>query len=144
MQNRLSTPGIIKRLRCYIRERFNVSAPDVILDFVFEKGLLYISLRNIGSSPAYRVTVDFDKSIKGIEGEKDINMLPLFQDVEFLAPGREIRTFLDSGRSYFQGDNPTRISAEISFFNRCGARRQVTIKHNLEIYRNIGYTAAGN
>ncbi len=37
------------------------SQPDVILDFTFNEGLLYIDLANIGDSPAVNVSVSFDK-----------------------------------------------------------------------------------
>src|SRR5438309_8463623 len=85
--------------------------PDVILDFRFEQGLLYISLVNISSVPAYRVSVRFDKAFRGLGGECEISSLRLFRRVEFLAPQKRIETLLDSSRSYFQRREPTSIKA---------------------------------
>lgn len=75
--------------------------PEVIVDFVFEDGLLFVSLRNIGSRPAYAVSTRFDKPFRGLHGTRTISELRLFRRLEFLAPGREIRAFLDSSAAYF-------------------------------------------
>jgi hypothetical protein len=115
------------------------SGPDVIVDFVFDRGMLFISIQNIGDKPAFDVRVKFSEAIRGIEGTKDISALPLFQELEFLAPHKEIRTFLDSSAAYFRSKQPTKVSAEVVFKDSNGNRRVVTIRHNLEIYREIGY-----
>lgn len=52
--------------------------PEVILDVRFEQGLLYMSVKNIGDDPAYDVSVEFDKAIRGIGGKRVISDLPLF------------------------------------------------------------------
>jgi hypothetical protein len=115
------------------------SGPDVIVDFVFDRGMLFITIENIGEKPAFEVRVKFSEKIRGIEGTKDISALPLFQELEFLAPHKEIRAFLDSSASYFRSKQPTKVSAEVVFKDSNGNRRVVTIRHNLEIYREIGY-----
>lgn len=113
--------------------------PDVILDVVFEDGLLFLSVRNIGARPAVRVSVQFDRPVVGVEGEKEISALPLFANLEFLAPGREIRTFLDRSTSYFSRRQPERITATIRYGDDAGRRRRKVIHHDLSIYREIGY-----
>src|SRR6266478_5140517 len=70
--------------------------PDVIVDFIFEDGLLFVAVANIGSQPAQRVHVAFDPPFKGLGGTASIPELPLFRNIEFLAPSRSIRTLLDS------------------------------------------------
>lgn len=42
--------------------------PEVIVDFVFENGLLFVVVSNIGARPALDVTVRFDKSIRTLGG----------------------------------------------------------------------------
>lgn len=118
---------------------FHRSGPEVIVDFVFEDGLFYISIRNIGVKPAYKVSTQFDKTIIGVEGKKTISELPLFKCIEFLPPDKEIKTFLDTSSSYFSRNEPTIISTQISYEDFRGKRYLNTIKHNLEIYREIGY-----
>jgi hypothetical protein len=41
-------------------------APDVIVDFVFEDGLFFLAITNIGPEPAERVHVAFDTPFKGL------------------------------------------------------------------------------
>lgn len=131
--------ALIQKLKGYLRNLFGSPNPDVIIDFIFENGLLYISIENIGDMPAYRVSIKFNNRIIGVEGTKEISSMPLFQNIEFLAPARQIRTFLDTSAFYFHSDNPTIIISNISFFNYYGIKKNKTIKHNLEIYREIGY-----
>lgn len=115
------------------------SRPEVILDFIFDAGLFFISIRNIGHSPAFKVSVRFDKKILAPEGGRHISDLPLFQNIEFLAPQKEIRTFLDTTASYFRRGQPTEISVRISYADSAGRRHARIIDHNLEIYRDLSY-----
>lgn len=113
--------------------------PDVILDFVFDRGLLFIAIRNIGDAPAYGVRVDFGAPLFGLEGTKEVSAQPLFRVLEFLPPQKEIATFLDTSASFFHSGQSTRISAKITARDAAGARHVATIRHNLEIYRDIDY-----
>ena len=111
--------------------------PDVIVDFVFDDGLLFITISNLSDKPAYKVSVTFDRKIHGFGG-KDVCGLPLFRNIEFLAPHKTITTFLDSSGSYFSRKEATRISAHITYHDFQGTKKLVTINHDLEIYREIG------
>ena len=115
--------------------------PCVIVDFVFDRGLLSISIRNIGTLPAYDVQVDFSHKLKGRGGAVELSELPLFRDLAFLPGGKEISTFLDTSASYFQSRQPTQINLRITWKDASGETLQTTIRHNLEIYRDIAYTA---
>jgi hypothetical protein len=117
----------------------NPSKPEVIVDFIFDQGLFFISIKNIGDKPAFKVSIKFDKKILGVEGNKEISALPLFQNIEFLAPQKEIVTFLDNSFSYFKRGEPTKISAKILYHDASGKKHAATINHDLEIYREIGY-----
>jgi hypothetical protein len=113
--------------------------PEVILDFRFEQGLLYIALVNISAVPAYRVAVRFDKPFRGLGGECEISALRLFRRVEFLAPQKRIETLLDSSRAYFQRREPTSIKATVSFRGASGKPHTREIVHDLKIYRDLSY-----
>jgi hypothetical protein len=123
------------------KKRGAVSDPDpyVILDFVFDRGLLSISIKNIGSRPAFGVRVEFSHRLMGVEGAIEVSALPLFKALEFLPGGKEISTFLDSSTSYFRNKQPVEITTRISYQDAHGGRFTNTIRHNLEIYREIGY-----
>ncbi len=115
------------------------NGPDVIVDFIFDDGLLFVAVQNIGDKPAYKVSVQFDRKFHGVGGAKDITEMPLFRNIEFLAPWKDIVTFVDASAAYFGRDEPTRILARISYQDAQGKRYRATITHDLEIYRDIGY-----
>src|SRR6476646_10062834 len=105
--------------------------PDVIVDFLFEDGILFVAVQNIGSQPAQRVHVTFDPPFKGLGGTVSIPELPLFRNIEFLAPSRSIRTLLDSSAAYFARPEPVLITAAISYSDRSGQQFSATILHDL-------------
>ena len=119
-------------------EQSEAPQPDVIVDFIFDDGLFFIAIINISDKPAYKVSVKFDRKILGLGG-KDISALPLFRNIEFLAPHKEIRTFLNYSGAYFSGGGPTKISARITYQDFQGAKKVVTIDHDLGIYKEIGF-----
>lgn len=113
--------------------------PDVILDVVFEDGLLFLALRNIGTRPALAVSTEFGRPLLGLGGGKEVSALPLFRRLEFLAPGREIRTLLDSSASWFRRRQATKLAARISYRDPEGGRYDTTVKHDLAVYREVAY-----
>ena len=112
---------------------------DVILDVVFERGLLFIVLENTGDRPAHGVRVKFGERFTGVGGTKRIDRLALFRRLEYLAPHKAIEAFLDRSASYFARGEPTKLTAEVSWRTSEGERRRATIVHDLEIYRDLGY-----
>lgn len=113
--------------------------PAVIADFVFDQGLFFIVVKNISDQPAYKVSVEFDHKIYGLGGTKEVSALPLFRNIEFLAPQKEIKTFLDGSDSYFARKQPTKVKAVISYRDAAGNEHRVTINHDLEIYRELAF-----
>ena len=126
--------GLLRRLLCRRKP-----VPDVVVDFDFEDGLLFVTLRNIGRGPAFDVSVQFDRELRGVEGAKLIREMALFRDVGFLPPRKSIRTFLDTSASYFAREEPTELRCATAFHDRSGRRLVNRMRHNLEIYRDIGY-----
>jgi hypothetical protein len=117
--------------------------PEVIVDVVFERGLLYLAVRNLGARPAHKVSCAFDKPFRGLGGQREMNTLRLFRNIELLAPGREIRTLLDSSAAYFARREPTRLSATVTYRAPDGSRHQSSVTHDLTIYREIAYVPEG-
>ena len=113
--------------------------PQVIVDFVFDQGLLFIAIKNIGAAPAYGVRVDFGTRLVGLDGTKEVSAQAVFHRLEFLPPQKEIVTYFDTSASFFASDQSTRITTKITCRTANGARRVSTIHHDLEIYRDIGY-----
>ncbi len=113
------------------------AVPDVILDFEFEGGVLFIVVANIGNAPALDVSVTFDRELKGEDDSKPVNDLALFRKLLFMPPGKRVRTLLGGCGAYFGQGRPTEIEARISFRDRGGRRYKASIKHDLSVYRDI-------
>jgi hypothetical protein len=113
--------------------------PDVILDVIFEDGLFFLAVANIGSQPALDVSVQFAKPLLGLEGAREISALPLFRRITFLAPHKTIRAYLDTSASYFGRRNPAIIEATVSFRDRAGENFASTVRHDMRIYKDLGY-----
>src|SRR4051794_21936979 len=110
------------------------SAFGVIVDFEFERGVLMIVVRNLGEGPALDVKVEFDKSFRGLGGTREMNGLALFSKLRLLAPGKEIRTLLDSSAAYFARKEPTLLTATVSYRTPAGEPRRHVLTHDLSIY----------
>ncbi len=112
---------------------------EVIVDVVFERGLLFLVVVNLDDRPAHSVRVKFDRPFAGVGGTKRMHRLALFRKLEFLAPRKSIEVFLDRSDAYFARGEPTELSARITWRTSDGARRATTVTHDLEIYRDLGY-----
>ena len=112
--------------------------PEVLVDFIFDDGLLFIAVKNISDRPACRVSTSFDPPLYGVEGKK-IWEMALFRNIEFLAPRKEITTFFDTAASFFRREGPTMITVSLSYRDTAGRKYSATIRHDLAIYRDIGY-----
>jgi hypothetical protein len=117
--------------------------PDVLIDVLFEDGLLFLSVSNIGDSPALRVSCTFGRELRGLGGTKNLAELALFRNIEFLAPGKEIRTLLDSSAAYFARDEPAELSVTAAWRDDSGRSYEKTIHHDLAIYRELAYVPKG-
>ena len=112
--------------------------PEVILDFTVDEGLLTIHLKNIGARSAYAVKTTFDKPFHGLNGRKCISEMRLFQNLEFMAPGKDLAQFIDVLANYAKRKQPMRIAATISYRDREGKRYEERIVHNLRLYLELG------
>lgn len=111
----------------------------MIIDLDFERGLLFLVVRNIGDRPALEVRTTFDRNLLGLGGSKDVAALPLFRNIPFLAPGKQIRTLLDSAGSWFARRRATKITARVAYRDADGEDYRGTMRHDLEIYRELAY-----
>ena len=113
--------------------------PEVIVDVVFEDGLLFLSVSNIGDRPALDVRTTFNRKLVGLGGTKDVAALPLFRNIPFLAPGKEIRTLLDSAASWFARRRASKVVARVAYRDPEEKEYRSGIAHDLEIYRELAY-----
>jgi len=114
-----------------------------VLEVVFDDGLLFLAVANIGDAPALGVSCRFRRKLRGLGGTQDVSKLPLFRNIAFLGPGREIRTLLDSSAAYFARGEPTQVSVTTSYADGSGRTYRTVVQHDLEIYRDLAYVPRG-
>ena len=112
----------------------------VVVDVVFEDGLLYLELANLSDRPALDVSCVFDPELVDLQG-RDVSKLALFSRVEFLGPARRIRTLLDSTAGYFAREGASRFTVVAEFERPDEKRRSTTVLHDLAVYRELAYLA---
>jgi hypothetical protein len=110
----------------------------VVVDVVFDGGVLYLELANLADRPALNVACTFDPPLVDLQG-RDVSKLPLFRRVEFLGPRRRIRTLLDSNAGYFRRKPATRVTIAVEYERPDGPRRVTQVAHDLEIFRELAY-----
>jgi hypothetical protein len=113
--------------------------PEVVLDVIFEDGLLFLAVSNIGDAPALAVSCRFEGKLRGLGGTEEVSKLPLFERIPFLGPGREIRTLLDSSAAYFARGETTAISVTTTYGDASGRSYETAVEHDLAIYRDLAY-----
>jgi hypothetical protein len=85
------------------------------------------------------VSCRFEPTFHGLGGSVEISRLPLFRNIEYLAPFKEIRTLVDSSAAYFARKEPTKLEVTVTYRDESGTRREATIRHDLGIYRDLAY-----
>jgi hypothetical protein len=113
--------------------------PEVVLDVLFEDGLLFLAVVNTGDAAAFGVSCKFRRRLRGLGGTQDVSKLPLFEHIAYLGPGREIRTLLDSSDAFFTRDEPTRVSVTTTYADASGRSYTSAVEHELAIYRDLAY-----
>jgi hypothetical protein len=94
--------------------------PYVIVDFEARRFLLYVAIKNIGSTPARDVSVTFDKRLQASNAARvDINEAAVFRrPIPMLAPGRSIFVTFDVSHRLFADDNlPLSYDVKLTYWN---------------------------
>lgn len=95
-------------------------------------------VRNIGNKPAFHIRIQFDQEFNGLDGATRMDTLPLFTQLEFLGPQREIKTILDRSAAYFCRHEPLQIIARVRFAEENNRKYETRSIHNLEVFRELG------
>lgn len=106
--------------------REDQTRPFVILDFEFRDMAVYLAVRNIGSTPARDVVIEFDKPLQSPEETVRPEKFAIFNSpIPMMAPGRRYRIFFGLGPDFFkEGSNiPVRYGVKISYTDLEGKRR---------------------
>lgn len=105
----------------------------MVVDVVFDAGLLYLELANLGEVPALDVTSSFEPALVDAHG-RDVSELLLFRRLGFLAPGRRIRTLLGPSSAYSES-----VTVEVQYSRAGGERQTARITHELATFRELAY-----
>jgi hypothetical protein len=91
--------------------------PYVIVDFEFRRSLVYIVVKNIGTTPALDVSIKFDKPLRTSSATRlDVNEASVFKaPIAMLAPGRAIRVVFDVSHQFFAEDLPRSYTATVTY-----------------------------
>lgn len=116
------------------------AAPDdgVVVDVVFEDGVLYLELLNLSERPALNVRCSFDPPLVDVQG-RDVSHLRLFRHVEFLGPRRAHRTLLDSPAGYRARDAPTSVTVVVDYERPNEPRQASRVTHDLELFGELAF-----
>lgn len=105
----------------------------VVVDVVFDVGLLHLELVNLGDAPALDVTSSFEPPLIDAHG-RDVSELLVFRRLGFLAPGRRIRTLLGPSSAYSES-----VTVQVEY-SRAGRERHTTrVTHELAAFRELAY-----
>jgi hypothetical protein len=117
-------------------------APDdgVVVDVVFDAGVLYLELANLADRPALNVACSFEPPLVDVQG-RDVSKLTLFRQVAFLGPRRRIRTLLDSTAGYFGRESAAQVTVVVAYERPDGERRETKVTHDLELFRELAHLA---
>lgn len=116
--------------------------PNILLDVLFDKGLLYLVIKNHSNVEAYDIQVNFDKDFSGIKGTQQVSGFTIFKKLAYLPPMKEIKIFWDVAISYFSRNEPTEVEVFIKWFDYTRENNFTKhIFHDISIYKELGYIA---
>jgi hypothetical protein len=104
-----------RQLRQVRELRDEEARPYVIVDVAARSVVLYVSIRNIGKTPAYNVRITFDHPLESTRKTRaDFMSVPVFAaPIPMLAPNREIQVLFDSATELLNAPN-IRLTYEVS------------------------------
>lgn len=126
--------SLFKRL---FRKKKRKGRPRVIVDFVLEKEVFYLSILNGSAQGAYDVCVVFDVPVLGHNGTKNITELPIVKNIPYLAPFKSIQLFIDPIDLFFTHLQQGEVEIETHYKDRKNCAYKDKNKHDLNIYKGL-------
>ena len=102
----------------------------MILDVEVDGGALHLVLACIGPAPAHAVRVRFSRVLRDLAGLR-LNDNPLFTQLEFIAPGKRVRLFVDTLAGYAQRRQPMRFEVKLEWRDDEGETHRRSLTHDL-------------
>lgn len=110
---------------------------EVIVDLVLRDEVVFIVIWNAGARSAQEVQIIFRKPLLGLGGNKNLAELPVFRELTYLAPGKHFEVFVDTAISFFENNKDKFLELQINWKDAEGKKNERTIRHNLEVYKQL-------
>lgn len=120
------------------RQREDNERPNVISYFeAGSNGAFYFVIENIGNSPSYDLTIQFNPSPIDYAGRL-LNDISLFKNpITFLPPSKPIRQIVGATFSFFENNKHTNFHTRLNYKSVAGKTFQEEISHDLEYLRHV-------
>lgn len=119
------------------RPRQNDEIGGLAVDFIPEKGLMFVIIANYEAFPLRDIKISFSETLPTIEGKK-LNHLNIFKNLAYLSPGRKIRIPAGGIRSILSSLRENKsVTISINYRLPDGKKTAYSIKHNLSIYEDL-------
>jgi hypothetical protein len=115
------------------------AAADVILDVDVRNGTLHFVLHNIGLQPAHAVRVRFSRVLRDVAGLR-VGDNPLYTQLAFLAPGRQLALFVDTLAGYMQRRQPMQFDVRLTWCDDAGRPQHRSLSHDLTAHTQLRST----
>ncbi len=110
-----------------------MSDDGVVVDVVFDAGLLYLELVNLADRPALDVSCSFEPALVDAHGRRVADLM-LFRHLAFLAPRRRIRALLGPSGAYSES-----LTISVEYERPDGERRTMRVSHELAAFSELSY-----
>lgn len=114
-----------------------LSDEGVVVDVVFESGLLFLELVNLGDRPALDVSCSFEPALADVQG-RNVSELRLFRGLALLAPGRRIRTLLGPSSDYGES-----VTVVVRYSRSNGKTQRSRVTHDLAAFAELAFVVSG-
>lgn len=118
--------------------------PNVYVDILLEKDLLFFLIKNNSEFAATDVVVRFNRNVYkevnvlGKKRKERINKLTIFNQLLYLAPQKEIKIFIDQLDSFFKFNKTPVYRLSVYYKDESGKQKfKKIINHDVNVYRDL-------
>lgn len=113
------------------------SDPAIVLDVLWRERCLYFVLRNISDRSMRDIRVAFRRKVIGMGGAVNIAALPLWTNIGFMPPGKEIEVTIDRDSVFYVNNKTGPLAISMTYTDGSGTTWRAQISHDFEAYRNF-------
>ncbi|RME03890.1 MAG: hypothetical protein D6805_04965 [Planctomycetota bacterium] len=116
--------------------------PYVLFDMEFDATHVFMTLRNVGKSPAFQVQLQLDQDLKvwnSLVGEEIYTPkdMAITDEIEMITPGNEFREWVDFSDFFFRNnENISNLSGKVTYQDAAGNPYQFLIHLDIEPFRH--------